>query len=140
MDGCRHRERSVQIDGALFIPATVTAAQLCPILLGPHGLQSAKLPCPWDFSQQEHWRGLPFPPSGDIPNPEIELASLASPALAGRFFTTVPPGKPIFVPNFSKSINELRPLSRLHILFQPFVSLLMYRFHSVLIQKRHQFL
>ena len=26
MDGCRHRERSVQIDGALFIPAIVTAA------------------------------------------------------------------------------------------------------------------
>ena len=27
-------------------------------------------------------------PSGDLPNPGIELASLTSPALAGGFFTT----------------------------------------------------
>jgi len=43
------------------------------------------------FSMQEHWSGLPFPSSGDLPNSGIEPAS---PALAGRFFTTVPPGKP----------------------------------------------
>ena len=33
------------------------------------------------FSRQEYWSGLPFPPSGDIPDPGIEPASLASPAL-----------------------------------------------------------
>ena len=33
--------------------------------------------------------------SRDLPNPGIELTSPASPALAGGFFTTVPPGKPI---------------------------------------------
>ena len=31
---------------------------------------------------------MPFPTSGDLPNPEIEPMSLVSPALAGRFFTT----------------------------------------------------
>ena len=31
---------------------------------------------------------VPFPPPGDLPNPGIELGSLMSPALAGRFFTT----------------------------------------------------
>ena len=31
--------------------------------------------------------------SRGFPDPGIELASLASPALAGRFFTTEPPGK-----------------------------------------------
>ena len=31
----------------------------------------------------------------DLPDPGTEFASLASPALAGRFFTTEPPGKPI---------------------------------------------
>ena len=36
---------------------------------------------------QDHWSGLPFPPSGDLPN-LIETASLMSAALAGRFFTT----------------------------------------------------
>ena len=34
--------------------------------------------------------GLPFPFPRDLPNPEIEPMS---PALAGRFFTTEPPGK-----------------------------------------------
>ena len=32
---------------------------------------------------------------GDLPNPGIEPMSLAPPALAGGFFTTEPPGKPI---------------------------------------------
>jgi len=44
-----------------------------------------------EFPRQEYWCGLPFPSPGDLPNPRIELAS---PALAGRFFTAVPPGKP----------------------------------------------
>ena len=45
------------------------------------------------FSRQEYWSGLPFPLSGDIPDPGIETASPESPALAGRFFMTEPPGK-----------------------------------------------
>ena len=36
------------------------------------------------FSRQEYWRGLPYPSSGDLPNPGTEPASLASPILAGR--------------------------------------------------------
>ena len=40
-----------------------------------------------EFSRQEYRNGLPFPTPGDLPNPGIELASLASPALAGGFFT-----------------------------------------------------
>ena len=42
--------------------------------------------------RQEYQSGLPFPSPGDLPGPRIELVS---PALAGRFFTTEPPGKPI---------------------------------------------
>ena len=48
-----------------------------------------------EFFRQEYWSGLPFPSPGDLPDPEIEPASPASPALAGGFFTTVPPGKPL---------------------------------------------
>ena len=47
------------------------------------------------FPSQEYWNGLPFqgvPSSGDLPDPGIEPVS---PALASRFFTTEPPGKPI---------------------------------------------
>ena len=40
------------------------------------------------FSRQEHWSGLPFPSSGDFPNPRIKPMSLTSPALASGFFTT----------------------------------------------------
>ena len=41
-----------------------------------------------EFYKQEYWSDLPFPPPGDLPFPELEPASLMSPALAGRFFTT----------------------------------------------------
>ena len=41
-----------------------------------------------DFSRQEYWSGLSFPPPGDLPNPGIEPLSLVSPALVGGFFTT----------------------------------------------------
>ena len=44
------------------------------------------------FSRQEHWSELPFPSPGHLPNPEIELVSLASLALAGGFFTDCTPG------------------------------------------------
>ena len=40
------------------------------------------------LSGQEYWSGLPCPPPGDLPDPGIKPMSLASPALAGRFFTT----------------------------------------------------
>ena len=40
------------------------------------------------FSRQEFWSGLPCPPPGDLPDPEIKPEFLTSPALAGRFFTT----------------------------------------------------
>jgi len=37
---------------------------------------------PWTgFPRQEYWSGLPFPPSGDIPDPGIKSASPMSPAL-----------------------------------------------------------
>jgi len=46
------------------------------------------------FSRQEYWSGFPYSTSGDLPDPGIEPASLVSPALAGRFFTSAPPRKP----------------------------------------------
>ena len=36
---------------------------------------------------------MPFPAPGDLPDPRIEPVSLASPAVAGGFLTSVPPGK-----------------------------------------------
>ena len=47
------------------------------------------------FPRQEYWSELTFLSSGDLPDPGIEPVSPASPALAGKFFITEPPGKPI---------------------------------------------
>ena len=41
------------------------------------------------FPRQEYWSGLLFPSPGDLPDLGIKPVS---PALAGRFFTTAPPG------------------------------------------------
>ena len=43
------------------------------------------------FSRLEYWSGLLFPFPGDLPDPGIKPES---PALAGAFFTTEPPGMP----------------------------------------------
>ena len=51
---------------------------------------ACRAPLSMEFSRQEYWRGLPSPTPGDLTNPGIDLTSLASPALAGRFFTSVP--------------------------------------------------
>ena len=45
-------------------------------------------PLSMEFFRQDYWSGLPFPPSGDLPGPRITPTPLASPALAGEFFTT----------------------------------------------------
>ena len=68
--------------------------KLCPTLCNP---VDYSLPRSMEFSRQEYWCGLPYPPSEDLPDPGIKLKSLEFPALAGGFFTTAPPGKPSLV-------------------------------------------
>ena len=55
-----------------------------------------QFPLSMGFSWQLYWSGLPLPPLGDLPDPGTEPAS---PALAGRFFTTEPPRKPLDIVN-----------------------------------------
>ena len=45
-------------------------------------------PLSMKFSGEECWSRLPFPTSEYLPNPGVKSASLVSPALVGRFFTT----------------------------------------------------
>ena len=54
---------------------------------------SLQAPLSMGFSRQESWSGLPYHPLEDLPDPGIEPTSLASPALAGRCFSTEPLGK-----------------------------------------------
>ena len=51
-------------------------------------------PLPVGFPRQEYWSGVPLLTPGDLPNPGIKPVS---PALVGKFFTTVPPGKPSLI-------------------------------------------
>ena len=62
--------------------------------LWSHETVACQAPLSMEFSRQECWSGLPFPSPGNLTNPAIETASLASPALVGGFLTTAPPGKP----------------------------------------------
>ena len=54
-------------------------------------------PLSMGFSRPEYWSGWPFPSPGNLSQTEIEPAS---PAPAGRFFTTEPPGKPLLASGF----------------------------------------
>ena len=47
-------------------------------------------PLSMGFPRQEYWSELPFPCTGNLPNPETEPVS---PGLAGGFLTIGPPGK-----------------------------------------------
>ena len=51
---------------------------------------ASQVPLSMEFSRQEYWSGLPFPPPGNLPDPGIEPMSLMSPALAGGFSTISP--------------------------------------------------
>ena len=48
----------------------VLVAQSCPTLCDPMNF-TLRAPLSMEFSRQEYWSGLPFPPPGDLPNPGI---------------------------------------------------------------------
>ena len=70
----------------------VLVAKLCPTLVTPWTL-ACQFPLSMGFSTQVYWSGLPFPSSGDLPNPEIEPGS---PALQVDSLLTEVQGKIIF--------------------------------------------
>ena len=64
--------------------AMCLATQLCLTFYNPMDCNPHQALCPWGFSRQEYWSGLPCPPPGDLPNPRIEPRS---PALHMDSFT-----------------------------------------------------
>ena len=62
----------------LFVTPRITIARQAPLSMR--------------FSRQEYWSGFPCPTPGDLPDTGIEPVSAA---LAGEFFTTELPGKPL---------------------------------------------
>ena len=53
---------------------------------------AGQAPLSMEFSRQEYWSGLPFPFSGDLPDPGIEPRS---PALQADSLLSEPLGKPV---------------------------------------------
>lgn len=57
--------------------------------------EARQIPLSMELYGQEYWSQLPFPTSEDFLDSGIEPTSLlASPTMAGIFFTTEPPEKP----------------------------------------------
>ena len=89
---------SLFISASLLVELPPATQPVCtqwrPALCGPLDYSPCQAPLSVGFSGQEYWSGLPFPTPGDLPNPGIELTSLASPALDS--LPVAPPGKPHF--------------------------------------------
>ena len=64
-----------------------------PNSLRPHGLHPTRLLCPWGFSREDYWSGLPCPSPGDLPNPEAEPRP---PTVQVDSLPAEPPGKPTY--------------------------------------------
>ena len=74
---------------------TCSVIQSCHSLQ-PYRLQPTGLCCSWASpGKNSGWGGSPFPLPGTLSDPGIRLMSSA---LAGRFFTTEPPGNPHIMP------------------------------------------
>ena len=73
------------------------------------------------ISRQEYWSGLPFLTPGVLPDPGIQPTSLAFPALASRFFTSVPPVVPVYIPANGVGGFPFSPHSFYHLLCVDFL-------------------
>ena len=80
---------------------------------------SARLLCPWGFSRQEYWSGLPFPSPGDLPTQVSCIVVQILPAPPhGCQCESEPPGKPVMKSNNCPLIelnSDTVPLERCQI-------------------------
>ena len=66
----------------------VSVSKSCPTFVTPWTV-ACQAPLSMEFSRQEYWSGLPFPSSGDLPDPGIKSRSSVLQvvsSIAGRFF------------------------------------------------------
>ena len=115
---------NVKTSPRVFMPSLCACAQCIPGSVCMHANQLQLCPAlcdPMDcsppgssvhgFPRQEYQRGLPCPPLGDLSDIGIEYVSLASLALAGRFFTASTiweaPGNTVMLVNHLKKIKSI---------------------------------
>ena len=76
-------------------------------LCNPMDCVAYQAPLSRGLFRQEYWSGLPCPTSKDLPDPGIKPRLPAFSALAGRFFTTMPSGKPLLSCNSWQKASPL---------------------------------
>ena len=75
------------------------------LFCNPKDCISTRILCLWDFPWQDYGSGFPFSTPGNLPDPRIQLESLASPALEGRCFITATWEAPLIPPTIPKMNN-----------------------------------
>ena len=74
---------------------------------------ACQAPLSMGFSRQKYQSGLPFPPTGDLPNPGIDLRS---PLTAGKSLLSETPGKHIYM------LSSVQSLSRVRLFVTPWIA------------------
>ena len=78
---------------SLGLHACMLSCFICALLFMTPWIIGHQAHLSMGFPRQEYRSGLPCPPPGNLPNPEIKPESLMSPELAGGFFTTSATGE-----------------------------------------------
>ena len=116
----KHREcHYLVITFILFL-----VAKSCLILCNHVDYKDCQAPLSMGYPRQEHWSGLPFLPPGYV-------SDLGISCLAGRFFTTEPPGKPIITYNevsFAKNTESLGCTSKTNTVYQLYFNKIFLKF------------
>ena len=76
---------------SLLVIVTIQSLSRVQLFVTP-STAACQAPLSMGFPRQEYWSGLLCPSPGDLPDPGIKPSTSA---LAGRFFTIEPPGKPL---------------------------------------------
>ena len=90
MDG--EKLLAFQAEETLWNICGCSVAQSCPYSFMTQWTTACEAPLSLGFPREEYSNALSFPSAKDLPN--IGIEPKMSPALAGGFFTTSPPGKP----------------------------------------------
>ena len=91
-DGYRVKDKALLC--LIYLQFIVLSCSVLSDSLPPPELQPARLFYLWNYPDKNPGVGCHFLLQGTLPNTGTEPVSPAAPALAGRFFTTEPPGKP----------------------------------------------
>ena len=96
------KKPSPMLGGASSLPRGSLCPNMCCVcqslshaqLFATPWTLALQAPLSMGFPREEYWSGLPFPSSGDLPDPGIKPTSPVTPALQVDSLVTEPSGKP----------------------------------------------